>query len=276
MVSDLTKINLAGNLRHLAGHMGLIVSLALACIILSPLFILPLGLCLGALFPLMHEATHRHIFHGPRANHRLAFACGAILLMSATWFRHFHQAHHRYTQDPERDPELATPKPSSWRAYIWHLSGIPTWGGSLWVLLQQARGKAAAPFIPARKQEQIIAEARAILALHLTLILLVWWQPVLMLVTYLPLLIGQVFLRAFLLAEHGGLPLVDQVMENTRTTQAAAWLRWLTWNMSFHTEHHANPAIPHDQLPAYHEILRPETCPSYATFHTRYASTLSK
>ena len=274
MMPELTQINLAANLRHLAGHFGLILMLGLLTLWLYPLFLLPLGLCLGALFPLMHEATHRHIFHSPKANQRLAFACGAILLMSATWFRHFHQAHHRYTQDPKRDPELATPKPTTVRAYFWHLSGIPTWISSARTLGRQAMGQVAEPFLPTRKHSQVIMEARIILALHVLALTLILWQPRILLITYAPLAVGQIFLRAFLLAEHSGLPFVDQVMENTRTTKAAAWLRWLTWNMSFHTEHHASPAVPHDKLPAYHQVLQTKPCASYARFHKDYANQL--
>ena len=107
----LTRIDQGAGIRHLLIHLALIVGCAVFTLVLHPVFLLPLGLCLGALFPLMHEASHRHIFHRPQPNKRLAFWTGAILLMSATWFRHFHQAHHLYTQDPAKDPELATPGP---------------------------------------------------------------------------------------------------------------------------------------------------------------------
>ena len=274
MSSALTQINFGGNMRHLALHISLIGALGILTLAVHYLFFIPLGLCLGALFPLMHEATHRHIFVRPKANHRLAFCCGAVLLMSATWFRHFHQAHHRYTQDPKRDPELAIPKPSSIRAYLWYLSGLPTWTSSLSTLIRYAFGKGNDVFLPQRKQPQVKAEARALMVLHAGLLIWVVWQPALILLTYAPLVVGQIFLRAFLLAEHGGLPLVSGVMDNTRTTHTVAWLRWLTWNMSFHKEHHASPAVPYDKLPVIHEILKSEACPSYTTFHKAYISEL--
>ena len=48
----------------------------------------------------------------------LAFFSGAAILNNAGFYRHYHMAHHRYTQDPARDPELIT-------------SGTPrTWGST--------------------------------------------------------------------------------------------------------------------------------------------------
>lgn len=269
-LAALTEIDERAGLRHLGLHVALIISLAALTWAAHWLFLFPLGLCLGALFPLMHEASHRHIFRSPKANARLAFVCGVVLLLPATWFRHFHQAHHRYTQDPERDPELAQPRPQTRLAYLWHLSGLPTWRASIILLIRQAGGRAEDAFVPERAHWQIIAEARLILGVHIALIILVFVMPRLLMITYLPLLVGQVFLRAFLLAEHGGLPFVANVMDNTRTTHAAGWLRWLTWNISFHTEHHANPAVPHDKLPAFHERLKPVACASYGKFHRGY------
>ena len=156
------------------------------------------------------------------------------------------------------------------------MGGLPTWASALKTLIWQAVGHASAPFLPPRKERQVIKEARLILALHGGLLILIFWSPALALITYAPLAVGQIFLRAFLLAEHGNLPLTSHFRDNTRTTHAAAWLRWLTWNMSFHTEHHMNPAVPHDQLPAFHQILKPKTDASYIKFHRDYIGALNK
>ena len=39
----------------------------------------------------------------------VARACGLLLVLPADYFRAFHLRHHRFTQDPARDPELAPP-----------------------------------------------------------------------------------------------------------------------------------------------------------------------
>jgi fatty acid desaturase len=33
-------------------------------------------------------------------------------------------------------------------------------------------------------------------------------------------------------------------------------LRWLAWNMPYHAEHHAFPALPFHALPSAHALLR--------------------
>jgi fatty acid desaturase len=71
-----------------------------------------------------------------------------------------------------------------------------------------------------------------------------------------PVLIGQPLLRLYLLAEHMGCPLVSDMLRNTRTTLSNAAVRRLAWNMPYHAEHHAFPAVPFHALPAVHRILR--------------------
>jgi fatty acid desaturase len=72
----------------------------------------------------------------------------------------------------------------------------------------------------------------------------------------LPALLGQPFLRAYLLAEHTGCPLIPDMLRNSRTTRSVALVRRLAWNMPYHAEHHAYPALPFHALPAAHEVLK--------------------
>ena len=76
---------------------------------------------------------------------------------------------------------------------------------------------------------------------------LTWWIG--------PALLGQPLLRLYLLAEHAGCPLVPDMLRNTRTTLTNAAVRFLAWNMPYHAEHHAFPAVPFHALPAVHAIL---------------------
>lgn len=55
--------------------------------------------------------------------------------------------------------------------------------------------------------------------------------------------------------EHLGLPHVDQITENTRTTRTNALMRWMCWNMQFHTAHHAFPGVPFHRLPDLHRTI---------------------
>ncbi|MDP7548266.1 MAG: fatty acid desaturase, partial [Alphaproteobacteria bacterium] len=114
---------------HLAGHAGLVLiigGLIQARIAYWPLLLLPQGILVMFLFCAMHEAIHRTAFRTKWCNDVVAAVCGWLVLLPAIWFRYFHIDHHRFTNDPTRDPELAAPKPGSRSAYLLQLTGLPT------------------------------------------------------------------------------------------------------------------------------------------------------
>ena len=83
-------------------------------------------------------------------------------------------------------------------------------------------------------------------------------------------------LRAFLLAEHGGLPLVPDMLKNSRTTVTNVVVRTLAWNMPHHTAHHALPTVPFHRLPALTRRLQPHiaaTARGYVAAHADYRRT---
>jgi fatty acid desaturase len=85
-----------------------------------------------------------------------------------------------------------------------------------------------------------------------------------------PVVLAQPALRGFLLAEHTGCPLIPEMLENSRTTKTNAVVRWLTWNMSYHAEHHAYPALPFHALPKAHGLLAERIAvqaPGYLSVH---------
>ena len=55
--------------------------------------------------------------------------------------------------------------------------------------------------------------------------------------------------------EHLGLPHVDSITENTRSTRTNALMRWLAWNMQYHTAHHAFPGVPFHGLHRLHQEI---------------------
>jgi fatty acid desaturase len=54
------------------------------------------------------------------------------------------------------------------------------------------------------------------------------------------------------MGEHTGLPHVPDLFANTRTLTGPPPVRWLMWNMSYHTAHHCFPGVPFHALPALH------------------------
>jgi hypothetical protein len=96
------------------------------------------GVVLDFLFCALHESIHRTAFATRWLNDAVAFLCGVLLMLPCDYFRLFHFAHHRFTQDPLKDPELSAKKPSSIGAYLWLASGLPNWWKRLTVTLRHA------------------------------------------------------------------------------------------------------------------------------------------
>lgn len=262
-------------LLRLAAHGGLIVALALAVAFglpLWPLLLLPLGILIVFLFTLEHEAIHDTAFATPRLNRAAALVAGFLLLLPPVWFRYFHFAHHRHTHDPDNDPELMSPKPETLWQYVKYLSGLPYWTGMLRVLLTNATGRGRDSYVPDKGRAKVVAEARAMLAAYVVLLAgsLATGSTLLLWVWVVPALLGQPFLRAYLLAEHTRCPHVANMLENTRTTFTTALVRFIAWNMPYHAEHHSYPAVPFHQLPRFHEIVAAHlksTERGYVRFH---------
>ena len=60
------------------------------------------------------------------------------------------------------------------------------------------------------------------------------------------------------------------MLENSRTTRSLAPIRRLAWNMPYHAEHHACPALPFHALPAAHRLLQARIAvqaPGYVAVH---------
>ncbi|MBS0549865.1 MAG: fatty acid desaturase [Proteobacteria bacterium] len=215
----------------------------------------------NSLFGAMHESVHYGSFKTRWMADLLAFFSGAAILNNAGFYRHYHLAHHRYTQDPARDPELVTsPSPRTWGAYLFRVSSIP-------FLVLRTRDILLFPFgfkgnvdyihpagwSEARRWGRWLLALYALLiagsiALQTTVVLWVWFGP---------LLIGLPLLRLYLLCEHTLCPNSDDGFANTRTTTSNAVVRFLMWNLPYHAEHHLLPNIAFHHLPEAHRYLRP-------------------
>jgi len=279
---SLTETSDRRGLIALSVHWGAVVCLGGLIAVrvpLWPLLMVPQGILLVFLFTAMHESIHRTAFRTGWINETVARVNGFVLFLPAAWFRYFHFAHHRYTQDPERDPELAVPKPESRGRYVWHVSGLPIWWSQWTTLMRNAAGRCSDGFVPASARPKITREARLMLAGYagLLVISVAVGSAQLVYVWLLPLLLGQPFLRLYLLAEHGRCPFVANMFENSRTTFTNRLVRRLAWNMPYHAEHHVFPTVPFHRLPDLHRLTRGElqiTEDGYVRFNRTYIATL--
>ena len=218
------------------------------------------GVALATCFAPLHECCHRTAFPSRRTNDAVAWWMGVLSFYNSTFYRRYHQWHHRFTHQPGLDPELDDPVPTDLRSYVLELSGITWWIGKL-----QGYGRllfgdlAALPYLNADVIPEVRRSVRLQFALYGVLLALscvngngfLFWSWL------LPLAVGQPFLRLCVLAEHSGCSFSDDGLANTRTTLTTAPVRWLMWNMPFHAEHHLYPSLPFHALPAAHLELEP-------------------
>lgn len=254
----------AKGLRQLAGHLALLtLTSGLVLWTRGSLWMAPAllgqGILLVFLFAPLHETIHRTAFRSRWINDALAHLCGLLLLLPAGYFRAYHLQHHRFTQDPARDPELSGPPLTTRGAYLLHVSGLPYWRERIATTGRHALGRVSEDFITARQRPAIVREARGYLAAYglaaaagfaagSDLLLLLW---------VIPALLGQPALRLCLLAEHSGCPPRRDMLANSRTTLTNPALAALCWHMNRHTAHHAYPGVPFHALPAADRLLAP-------------------
>jgi fatty acid desaturase len=275
--SALTERSNSAGLLHLAGHLTAIAVTALVIIAAPPLWWLALpvqGVLLVFLFTLEHEATHKTPFASPAVNEIVGRLCGVVLLLPFEWFRYFHLAHHKFTNLPGQDPELDGPRPQTRAAWVLYASGLPYWAAQARLIVALAfKREVKASYLPAGALPRVTREAQVMLAIYELALLSLLWSPMVFWLWILPVLLGQPFLRLYLLAEHGDCPQVTNMLENTRTTFTNRIVRFLAWNMPYHAEHHTYPAVPFHKLSVLHDIMRDElqvTAPGYAAFTRDY------
>ena len=228
------------------GHAWLVVALFLH------------GIVLCFLFCALHECVHRTAFASRALNDVIASVCGALLILPPNYFRLFHFTHHRYTQDRTRDPELATAPPATLGAYLWRISGLPYWRERLQTSLRHAlTGRVTESFVPAAQAAAVVREACVLWVCYLAIVALSLYlhSAAALIYRLVPAILGQPFLRLFLLAEHTGCAFDEDMLANTRTTYTNPAVLLLTWRMPYHAEHHSFPSVPFHALVTVNALL---------------------
>ncbi len=133
------------------------------------------------------------------------------------------------------------------------------------------------------QRAQVVAEARWYIAGYIGVaVLSLLFQSWLAVELWLaPMLATKAFHQLQNIGEHTGLTHHPDTLKNTRTLTGPAWLRWLMWNMSYHTAHHTFPGVPFHALPALHREIEQrlgETlpCAAYLECHRDIVRSLSR
>jgi fatty acid desaturase len=137
------------------------------------------------------------------------------------------------------------------------MTGLTYWYTRWRRIARFAAGIVTEPYLPASRHAEMIREARyhvasyaliaaASIAAHSAAAALLWLAPMLAMK-------GVHQLQNTI--EHLGLPHEDNVLQNTRSTRTNGLMRWLGWQMQYHTAHHAFPGVPFHRLRELHEII---------------------
>ena len=178
-------------LRHLMLYcavLGVTGSWIFFALPLWQIMLIPHGILIAFLFTLQHECTHNTPFRSLWLNSVVGHVIAFLLFQPFLWFRYFHLAHHKYTNIPGKDPELdGHEKPSSWGAFLRHLSTVDYWWAKVTTLIGNSVGPLTASYIPPRKRWALRAEAvllivayGVVFAMAPTALLWLWIVPLIL------------------------------------------------------------------------------------------------
>jgi len=214
------------------------------------------GVLINYLYGGQHELSHSTVFRTRWLNEFWGRVIGFIVIAprDADQIQHF--AHHRHTQIWRQDGELFRDR-YTLQSYLMRLSGIAYWRSNFAALLLYALGRVGEPYVKPAQHAPVIREARLHLAGYAAIAFVSVaagsWAAVLYWLA--PLLLTKAAHQLQNLIEHVGLPHSDDIFANTRSTRTNALMRWLCWQMQYHTAHHAFPSVPFFRLKELHREI---------------------
>lgn len=255
-----TKSDIRG-FAQLFSHLG---AIALTGIALSyswgtwiavPVFLLH-GTLINFLYAGQHEMSHWTVFRTKALNEIFGRLFGFILLYPRDFDQIQHFAHHRYTNIWEKDGELERP-PYSLASYLLWVFGPTYWYTRMRRIVRFSLGIVSERYIPDARKPDVIREARLHLLGYAIIALISVATGSWIAITHWigPMFVTKLAHQLQNTIEHLGLPHVDDITLNTRSTKTNALMRWVCWNMQYHTAHHAFPGVPFSKLPDLHRTI---------------------
>jgi fatty acid desaturase len=246
---------------QLGSHLGAVVlSGSAVALTWGTLWAIPAFIVHGVFFNFLyagqHELSHWTVFRTQRLNEIFGRLFGFVLLFPRDFDQVQHFAHHRFTQNWQRDGELARPR-YTLRSYLLWVLGPTYWYTRLRRIVRFAFGVVTEPYIPASRKPTMVREARWHLAGYALIAAasVIARSSLALEIWLLPMLLLKPVHQLQNTIEHLGLPHIDTITLNTRSTRTNAVMRWLGWNMQYHTAHHAFPGVPCYYLPALHREI---------------------
>jgi len=262
--SELRELNERSNMRgwtQMLSHIGAILVVALFhAQAMGTVWVWVTGFLLGVLlnflYAAQHELSHGTVFATKKTNEIWGRLVGFTMIFPRDFDQVMHFAHHKWTQNWEKDGELVR-EPYTLTTYLLWLSGITYWRNRVVGLLRRARGIIIEPYIRADEEAKVIRESQIHATLYAVIILgslivgswawLTFW--------IIPMILTKPVHQLQNTIEHLGLSHEDNILENTRSTRTNALMRWLCWQMPYHTAHHTFPSVPFWKLKQLNEKI---------------------
>ncbi len=260
---------------------GVILHAVYGTVWAAPAFVV-YGVLINYLYAGQHEFSHGTVFKSKFLNEWFGRLIGFILITPRDADKVQHFAHHRYTNLWRQDGELYRSK-FTLSSYLMRLSGIEYWYGNISSLVLYAFSVVNEPYVEGPSRATVILEARlhwlgyALIAgvsayAHSWAAVSYWLAP---------MILTKAAHQLQNTIEHVGLPHIDNMLENTRSTRTNALMRWMGWQMQYHSAHHGFPSVPCYRLKALHQAIfveRGVTPPtmSYLGFQAAIISALWK
>lgn len=246
---------------QVGGHLGALMVTGVALALTwgtwwaVPLFVAH-GILINFLYAGQHELSHWTVFRTKKINEVFGRLFGFILIYPRDFDQIQHFAHHRFTQDWDNDGELGRPR-YTLSSYLLWVFGPTYWYTRVRRILRFSSGIVSEHYIPDDRKPQVIREARWHLAGYVAIaaISLATGSWLAVQLWLLPMVLLKPVHQLQNTIEHLGLPHVDAITQNTRSTRTNAVMRWLCWNMQYHTAHHAFPGVPCYTLPKLHQEI---------------------
>ena len=209
-----------------------------------PVFMLH-GILINFLYAAQHELSHGTVFQTKWLNVWLGRFVGFIMIYPRDFDRIQHFAHHQYTQNWEKDGELIR-EPYTLASYLMWFLGPSYWYTRVRRLFRFAAGIVTEPYVFRSQHALVIREARITLAAYALLaVLSLYMQTWALVVLWLAPMISMKFVHQLQnTIEHLGLSHADNTLVNTRSTDTNPVMKWLCWQMQYHTAHHTFPSVP--------------------------------
>lgn len=228
-----------------------------------------------------HESSHGTAFKTRWMNDALYQMASFQVLRRPTIWRWSHARHHTDTLVTGRDPEVAVPLPTDILGTLLNVFAIKSAPTELGKALRNAAGalgEEEKTFVPEMEWPRVVREARIWVLVYAavfgTALYTQSFLP-LVLVGFLPSMMGTWLYTFFGLTQHAGLP--ENVLDhrqNCRTVYMNPVFRFLYWNMNYHVEHHMFPMVPFHALPKLHEAIKSDCPPPYQSTLEAYREIL--